>query len=126
MLNFGVTTEIFLVTGVTDMRKSFDTLSAIVSETLRRDPYSGQVFVFCNRGRNRVKILVWDRSGFFLLAKRLERGTFSWPESEEKSIDITPEELTLLLGGIDLRDAKRRRWYKRPGTSTRGSLVASN
>lgn len=126
MLNFGATTEIFLVTGVTDMRKSFDTLSAIVSETLKRDPYSGQVFCFCNRGRNRVKILVWDRSGFFLLAKRLEKGTFAWPESETESIDITPEELTLLLGGIDLHDAKRRAWYERPDATPRRSLVASN
>ena len=96
------------------MRKSFDTLAAIVSEALKEDPYSGDVYVFCNRSRNRVKLLVWDESGFLLCAKRLESGTFFWPTASAKSIDLSSEELQLILGGIDVRDAKRRRWYKRP------------
>lgn len=123
MLNLGHGTRIFLVTGVTDMRKSFDTLAAIVSNTLEEDPYSGHVFAFANRGRNRVKLLLWDRSGFWLFAKRLEKGTFAWPDSSERSIDMTPEELTLLLGGIDLEGAKRRRWYKRPEHEEARTLV---
>lgn len=114
MLNIGHGTKIFLVTGATDMRKSYDTLAAIVKNTLEEDPFSGHLFAFANRGRNRVKLLLWDQSGFCLFSKRLEKGTFAWPESGEKSIDMTREELTLLLGGIDLEGAKRRRWYKRP------------
>ena len=114
MLNIGHGTKIFLVTGATDMRKSYDTLAAIVKNTLEEDPFSGHLFAFANRGRNRVKLLLWDQSGFWLFSKRLEKGTFAWPESGEKSIDMTREELTLLLGGIDLQGAKRRRWYKRP------------
>lgn len=125
MLNIGHGTKIFLVTGATDMRKSYDTLAAIVSNILDEDPYSGDLFAFANRGRNRVKLLLWDQSGFWLFAKRLEKGTFAWPESGEKSIDMTPEELALLLGGIDLEGAKRRRWYKRPQHEEVRTLVSA-
>jgi transposase len=125
MLSIGPTTKIFLVTGATDMRKAYDTLAAIVVNKLDEDPCSGSVFVFCNRGRNRVKILVWDRAGFWLVARRLERGTFAWPESPEKSIHMSPEELTLLLCGIDLRGAVRRRWYERPAAKKQKTFVES-
>jgi transposase len=125
MLAIAPSTKIFLVTGSTDMRKSYDALSAIVSGTLMADPYSGHVWVFCNRVRNRLKILVWDRCGFLLVAKRLEKGTFAWPESAETTIDMTPEELSLLLGGIDLRGARRRPWYRRPDTNEEKTLVSS-
>ena len=125
MLTIAPSTRIYLVTGVTDMRKSFDSLAAIVSGMLDEDPYSGHLWVFCNRTRNRLKVLVWDRSGFLLLAKRLEKGTFYWPDSTETTIDMTPEELTMLIGGIDLREAKRRRWYSRPEASKRKTLVSS-
>ena len=93
------------------MRKSFDTLAALVEHQLREDPLSGHVFVFCNRGRNRVKILLWQSSGFWLLAKRLEKGTFAWPRSDTTSIEMTSEELGALLGGLDLSGATRRPWY---------------
>ena len=125
MLNIAPGTKIFLVTGTTDMRKSYDTLAAIVKTTLEEDPFSGHLFAFANRGRNRVKLLFWDRSGFWLFSKRLEKGTFAWPDSPEKSIDMTPEELTLLLGGIDLEGAKRRRWYKRPEHEEVKTLVSA-
>ena len=125
MLSIAPRTRIFLVTGATDLRKSFDTLSAIVSGTLKEDPYSGHLYLFCNRLRNRLKILVWNRSGFWVLANRLEKGTFSWPESAEKTIDMTPEELALLLGGIDLRAARRRRWYVRPDAKREKELISS-
>ena len=62
------------------MRKQFDSLAEIVSGTLEEDPYSGHLYVFCNKLRNRLKILLWDRSGFVIVAKRLEKGTFAWPE----------------------------------------------
>ena len=125
MLSLSASTRIFLVTGSTDMRKSFDALSAIVSGALEHDLYTGHLYVFCNRPRNHLKILVWDRSGFLIVAKRLEKGTFAWPQSAETTIDMTPEELALLLGGIDLRDAKRRRWYERPEVESRKTLVSS-
>jgi len=125
MLTISSATRIFLVTGVTDVRKSYDTLSAIVSGTLNRDPYDGALYLFCNRRRNRLKILAFDGSGMWVYAKRLERGTFAWPTSGQSSIDLTPEELWLLLGGIDLRDAVRRRWYVRPQTERRKTLVSS-
>lgn len=126
MLSFGPATKIFLVAGATDMRKSFDALAAIVSGTLREDPLSGHVYMFCNRGRNRLKILLWDRSGFWVFAKRLEKGTFSWPETPAPTIELSPEELSLLVGGIDLRDVKKRRWYERPVNPNHDSaLIAS-
>lgn len=113
MLTFAPSTKIFLVSGVTDLRKQYDSLAAIVSGTLKDDPYSGSVFVFCNRRRNRIKILVWDHSGFWILAKRLEQGTFAWPDGKEQKVDMTSQELAVLLAGIDLRGARRRRWYER-------------
>ena len=106
------------------MRKSFDTLAAIVTSKLEEDVYSGHVFVFANRPRNRLKVLVWDRSGFLLCAKRLEKGSFAWPESSDISVTLTPEELSLLLSGIDLRGAERRKWYSRPETEEEKKLVS--
>ena len=113
MLTFSPATQIFLVAGVTDMRKGFNGLAAIVSHEIRKDPLSGHLFVFCNRRRNRVKILFWDGSGYWLCSKRLEKGTFAWPSTATKSIELSSEEMTLLLGGIDLKATRRRRWYKR-------------
>ena len=104
--------QIFLVAGVTDMRKSFRGLPAIVQNTVGRDPLRG-LYVFCNRRRNRLKILFYDRGGYWVCAKRLEQGTFAWPEVGGTSLEMTPEELALLLGGIDLAQTKRRPWYKR-------------
>jgi transposase len=112
MLTLGNASEIFLVAGVTDMRLSFNGLTAIVTNALRKDVREGQLFVFSNRRRNRLKILFWDRGGLWVCAKRLERGTFSWPKSDDVSLELSPEELTLLLGGIDLRDIRPRRWYR--------------
>ena len=113
MLTLPPSTKIFLVAGVTGMRKHFDSLAAIVSGALKLDPYSGHVFVFANRKRDRVKILFFDRSGFWVCAKRLERGTFAWPSATEGTIEMSSEELAVLLAGIDLRGARRRRWYER-------------
>jgi transposase len=124
MLTIASATRIFLFTGATDMRKSYDALSSIVSGTLNRDPYTGDLYLFSNRRRNRLKVLLWDGSGFWVCAKRLEGGTFAWPDASEKTIDLSPEELWLLLGGIDLRDAVRRRWYTRPGREERKSLLS--
>ena len=111
MLNFGGDTKIFLVSGATDMRKSFRGLPAIVHSVLKRNPLSG-IYCFCNRRRNRLKVLFFDHGGDWVCAKRLERGTFSWPDSETTSVEMSREEVSLLLAGIDVSEAKRRRWYK--------------
>lgn len=98
------------------MRKSIDGLAAITKQVLEHEPMSGHLFVFCNRCRDRIKILYWERTGFWLLHKRLERGTFAWPlpeESEAKQVEMPASDLAALLGGLDLRKAARRRWYSR-------------
>jgi transposase len=111
------TVRIFLAPGVTDMRKSFDGLAAAAKRVIRKDPLSGHVFVFCNRRRHLIKVLLWDGSGFIVFAKRLERGTFAWP-SMRKPVEMRSEELSMLLGGIDLDRAKRRRWFDRRPTGS--------
>ena len=108
-----IDTPIFLVAGVTDMRKSFDGLSAIVSDSLRLDPADGQVFAFCNRRRNRLKILQYDSTGVWVSAKRLEQGTFRWPEASDPAIELSYEELVMIIGGVDVTRTRHRRWYGR-------------
>ena len=112
MLTFSHSLKICLVAGVTDMRCGFDGLSAIVSGSLELDPLDGSLFVFANRKRDRLKILYFERGGFWLLARRLEKGSFNWPETKLRSVEMSVEELTLLLGGIDLRKTTRRCWYE--------------
>ncbi len=103
-----------MATRPVDLRKGFDGLSNVARHVLEQDPMSGHLFVFINRRRNRVKILFWDRSGFAIYYKRLERGTFRRPRSSnlDDAIEIESAELVLILEGIDLRDAKRRRRWK--------------
>jgi transposase len=118
MLSLPTSVRIYLARGVTDMRKSIDGLAGVVEQVLSNDPFSGHLFVFCNRCRDRIKILYWEQSGFWLLHKRLERGTFAWPvpeDSAEVKVELSSAELAALLGGIDLRTVKRRRWYSRSG-----------
>jgi len=112
MLTLPSTVRVFLAPGATDMRKSFDGLAAATRQVIRKDPLCGHVFVFCNRRRQLLKVLVWDGSGFWVFAKRLERGTFAWPTSNEP-MELRREELALLLGGIDLRETRPRAWYER-------------
>ena len=98
MLSLPAAVRIFVCRGATDLRRSFDRLSAMVTEVLRQDPLSGHLFVFFNRRKDRVKILLWERGGFWLLYKRLETGTFAPVDAEE----ITGRELLLLLEGIEV------------------------
>ena len=98
MLSLGPRTRVFVALGVTDMRKSFDTLGELVRSVIGEDPLSGHVFVFCNRGRNRIKVLVFDRGGYWLVARRLERGTFAWPTadvSDAQRIELRSSELAV-------------------------------
>lgn len=111
MLTLPRSVRIFLAGGVTDLRKSIDRLSVIVSGRLAADPLSGHLFVFCNRRRDRIKVLFWDRTGFWIMMKRLEEGTFDWPERGTARVELTWRELTALLEGIDLKLVKTRKRY---------------
>ncbi len=115
MFGLGAATRIYLAVGATDMRKGFNGLYGLVRDRLQDEPLSGHVFLFCNAPRNRLKLLFWDGSGLWVCAKKLEKGTFRWPEvsGEQRKVQLRQEELTLLVGGIDLRQAERRRWYRR-------------
>ena len=92
--------RVYLACGKTDMCKSINGLSAIVESSFKLDPFDGALFVFCNRNRDRVKILEWDGDGFWLYFKRLEKGHFRWPAAgDSATMTLTGEELTILLGG---------------------------
>ena len=95
------------------MRYSFDRLEGLVRGILDKDPYSGHLFVFRNRRGDRIKILYWDRTGFCIWYKLLEKGTFRLPEGSETSVQLEAAELSLILEGIDLTQARRRRRYRR-------------
>jgi len=92
--------QVYLACGHTDMRKSINGLTLIVQGSFNLDPYAQALFVFCNRNRNRLKILEWDGNGFWLHFKRLERGRFRWPaEGDDPVMNLSQEELSYLLGG---------------------------
>ncbi|HBR30554.1 MAG TPA: IS66 family insertion sequence hypothetical protein [Clostridiales bacterium] len=98
MLNVSENMPVYLACGDTDMRKSINGLAALVEQSFRLDPFGKALFVFCNRQRNRLKILSWEDNGFWLHLKRLERGHFKWPAAgEEAAMTLTAEELTLLI-----------------------------
>jgi transposase len=114
MLTLPPSVRIYLAAGSTDLRRGMDGLSALVRDRLGLEPLSGHLFVFRNRRGDRVKILVWERSGFWVLYKRLERGTFAWPaEESEAPFEMRGTDLLLLLSGVDLSSTRRRRWYDR-------------
>jgi len=99
--------RIWIAAGVTDLRKGFDGLAALVQETLAEDPFSGQMFVFRGKRGDRVKLLWWDGDGLCLLAKRLERGRFVWPQASSGSVSLWAAQLSMLLEGIDWRRPER-------------------
>jgi transposase len=107
VLSLSSALRIFLATEPADMRKGFDGLSLLVRERIAQDPLSGHLFVFRNRGRDRIKILSWDRDGLALWYKRLEKGTFRFPEAKDGRVEVTPAEMAAVLEGIDLRHARR-------------------
>jgi transposase len=97
----------FLAVEPADMRKGFDGLAQLVRERIAEGPLSGHLFVFRNRSRDRLKILYWDRDGFALWYKRLEKGTFRFPEAKGGHVEVTSAEMAAILGGIDLSRARR-------------------
>jgi transposase len=97
------------------MRRSFDALAMMAEHVVRQDPFSGHLFVFINRLGDRTKILFWDRDGYCIYYKRLEEGTFQIPRVKgEGGVEIPMSELSLMLEGIDLASAKKRKRYSRP------------
>jgi transposase len=114
VFGFGPATRIYLAVGVTDMRKGFEGLYGLVRDRLQCSPLTGHVFLFCNAARNRLKLLVWDGSGLWVCAKKLSRGRFRWPEPQagEVKLVLSHEELAMLLGGMDLRQARPGAWYR--------------
>jgi transposase len=114
-LDQGLRVRVYLCTSPTDMRKGFDTLAALVRNGLGYDPLSGHLFLFVGRRRDRIKILYWDRDGYALWYKRLEKGTFRMPVTKDgaRSIELKASELAMLLEGIDLRSIKRRKRFQR-------------
>jgi transposase len=103
-------TRVFVALKPVDMRLSFNGLYAQVQTVLGENPLTGHLFVFTNRLKNRVKLIYWDGSGLWVCAKRLERGTFGWPAGDGASCQLRPEELQLLLHGLEGKP--RRHWYR--------------
>jgi transposase len=115
MLSISPTIRIFVHALPTDMRKHFDGLMAIVTQAFGKDVFQGDYFVFLNRCRNRCKILYWDRDGLVVWAKRLERGSFQVPgggDAASLAIEIDGVTLAMMLGGVDLKNVKRRKRYR--------------
>lgn len=116
MFSFSTSLRIFVGVKPVDMRKSFNGLYAIVKNHLGRDPLDGAVYLFANRKRTLVKVLYWDGTGIWVLAKRLERGTYWWPGpggDGSRELELCAESLSMLLGGVDLKQGSLRPWYAR-------------
>lgn len=130
MLTLPASVRIYVAAEAMDLRRGFDGLAAATRSVIREDPLSGHLFVFTNRRRNRVKVLVWDRTGYLLLYKRLERGTFHLPTRPEigrRHVELDAGELGLMLEGMDLRGARRReRWRRLPHESALPTEAAAN
>ena len=105
--------RIFIRPGPTDMRKAANGLTVIVQEKMRHDPFSGSVYVFCNRDRTLLKAVYWDKTGFRLCQKRLEKNTYPWPRDESEARELTAEQLRMLLAGIDFFKAHKELYYKK-------------
>jgi transposase len=107
--------RVYLCTVPCDMRRSFDGLHGLVTNAMQLDAFAGHLFVFSNRRKDRLKVLYWDRDGFAIWSKRLEEGTYAMPfgSGNERRAEITAQELSALLSGIDLSQAKHRKRYRR-------------
>jgi transposase len=114
MLAFPAAIRIFVAVQPVDMRKQFNGLWAAAREQLQEEPKDGAVFAFINKERTRLKLLYWDGTGVWVLAKRLEQGRFSWPVGSHKTkLALAPEALALLIGGIELKHGSLKPWYER-------------
>ena len=110
MLNVSGTTRVLVATAPVDLRGSFNRLHGLVVEQLQEDPLSGHLFVFTNRRRNRLKVLYWDGSGLWVCAKRLEKGRFTWPVSDQGRVSLRGEEFSALIHGLHVQ--AKAGWYR--------------
>ena len=114
MFGLGPATKIYIAVEGVDMRKGFDGLFGLVRDRLGQDPLSGHLFLFTNKTKTRLKALVWDGSGLWVCAKRLEKGRFRWPEADKaRSVTMRAEELAMLVNGLDVKQTKQRNWYRK-------------
>jgi len=116
MLSFPGSLKVFVAVEPCDMRRSFNGLHDAVGTTLKEDPKSGAIFAFTNKTRTRLKVLYWDKTGLWLMTKRLEQGTFFWPRAAEAGasrMSLEPAAFAMLTDGIDMHAAKMRGWYQR-------------
>ena len=114
MLGMGAATRIFVATGDTDMRLGFNGLYALVAGKLQQNPRSGHLFLFANKRRDRMKIFFFDMNSLWVCARRMEKSRLHWPVSEDGRVQLSREEFALLIGGIDLTQTQKRKWYRRP------------
>lgn len=113
MLTLPPSVRLFLCAQPTDMRRGFDSLAQMVQTLLRQDPYSGHIFIFKNRRADRIKLLYWDRDGYALWYKRLEKGVFRFPERLTDGAELRVSDLAMLLDGIDPTQVQRAARYVR-------------
>jgi len=114
MFGLGLATKIYIAVEAIDMRKGFEGLHGLVRDRVGADPLSGHLFLFSNRTRTRLKALVWDGSGLWVCAKRLEKGRFHWPETKDaRSVTMRSEELAMLVNGLDVKRTEQRNWYRK-------------
>jgi transposase len=112
MISFSGSLKIFLLVECCDMRKGFNGLYGLVSSSFGEDPRSGALYVFCNRRHSRIKVFYFDGTGLWVLSKRLERGTFSWPkpgQTDSAKLKLSPEAFAMLSDGVDVYDKKKKR-----------------
>jgi transposase len=116
MFGIGAATRIYVATGATDMRFGFNGLYGLVCNRLQCDPLSGHLFLFANKRRDRMKVLFYDGSGLWVCSKRMEGGRLRWPQPQALAdkVQLSREEFALLIGGIDLMQTRKRKWYRRP------------
>lgn len=115
MLSLKQNISVYIAVGVTDMRKSINGLSLLVQDEFELNVFSGSLFAFCNRKQDIVKILYWEKNGFCIWMKRLEKEKFRWPESEEELLEVSQAALGWLLQGLDLSHAHHRLDYNSAG-----------
>jgi transposase len=116
MLGLGAATRIYVATGATDMRLGYDGLFGLVRDRLESDPLSGHLYLFANSRRDRMKVFFFDGSSLWVCSRRMEGGRLRWPQADAsgRKVQLSREEFALLLGGIDLRQTRPRKWYRRP------------
>jgi transposase len=113
MLTFPPGLKIYLAVEPVDMRNQYNGLWALAETKLQENPRSGALFVFTNRTRDRLKLMYWDGTGVWVLAKRLEKGRLSWPVGSDRTkLTLRPEALTMLVAGIDLKAGCQKAWYE--------------